>query len=237
MRIIMSEASSPLMRLMQNEGFKPFSGPHAFRVLEKAKARLNLDKVEMNDLLLAVSSLGLLLETEMALIYSLQDQICTQCGNCCTENTSLRAQKQELKRIAEAKSISYKKLKKKIKARPKKNGTMTVSRRPCPFYEKGCSVYDIRPGVCRAYPTNKLLAALAGGYNQYPEKCEIADDLLAELVIKRALEEKMFRENPEVMKNIAEKKREELNKMAGMNQTQRLQFLVNRYQKNLQRPE
>ena len=226
-----------MMRLMQTEGFKPFSGPHAFRVLEKAKARLNLEKVDMNDLLLAVSSLGLLLETEMALIYALQDQICTKCGKCCTENTSLRAQKQELKRIAEVKSISYKKLKKKVKARPKKNGTLTVSRRPCPFYEDGCSVYDVRPGVCRAYPTNKLLSALGGGYNEYPVKCEIADDLLAELVIKRALEEKMFRENPKVMKDIADKKRDEMSKLAGMNQTQRLQFLVNRYQKNLQRPE
>lgn len=225
------------MRLMQTEGFKPFSGPHAFRVLEKAKARLNLDKVDMNDLLLAVSSLGLLLETEMALIYALQDQICTRCGNCCTENTSLRAQKQELKQIAELKNISYKKLKKKVKARPSNDGAMRVSRRPCPFYEDGCSVYQIRPGVCRAYPTNKLLAALAGGYNEYPVNCEISDELLAELVIKRALEEKMFRENPEVMKDIADKKREEMSKLAGMNQTQRLQFLVNRYQKNLQPSE
>ena len=237
MSLIMSEESSPLMRLMQNEGFKPFSGPHAFRVLEKAKARLNLDKVEMNDLLLAVSSLGLLLETEMALIYALQDQICTRCGNCCTDNSSLRVPKQELKRIAEAQGISYKKLKKKIRARPRKNGTMGITRRPCPFYEDGCGVYNVRPGVCRAYPTNKLLAALGGDYPQYPAKCEIADDLLAELVIKRALEEQMFRDNPEVMKSIAEKKREEISKLSGMNQTERLQFLVNRYQKNLQPPE
>lgn len=226
-----------MMKLMQTEGFKPFSGPHAFRVLEKAKSRLNMEKVEMNDLLKAVSSLGMLLETEMALIYALQDQICTRCGNCCTENTSLKAQKLELKRIAERKGSSYKKLKKKIKARPNKDGTMRISRRLCPFYEKGCSVYDIRPGVCRAYPTNKLLAALGGGYNQYPENCEISDDLLAELVIKRALEEKMFRENPELMASLAEKKREEIKKMSGMNQTQRLQFLVNRYQKNLKQTE
>ena len=47
-------------------------------------------------------------------------------------------------------------------------------------------------------------------------------------------EEKMFRENPGLMKEIAEKKKEEVKKMAGMNQAQRLQFLVNKYQKNLQ---
>ena len=228
----MSEEPSPLMKLMQTEGFKPFSGPHAFRVLEHAKARLNLEKVEMNDLLKAVSSLGLLLETEMALIYALQDQICTRCGNCCTENRSLKTQKLELKSIAEFKNTSYKKLKKKIKARPLNDGTMRVSRRPCPFYDDGCSVYKVRPGVCRAYPTNDLLAAL-GGTGPYPESCEISDDLLAEIVIKRALEEKMFRENPELMASLVEKKRGELGKMSGMDQTQRLQYLVKRYQKNL----
>lgn len=217
---------------MQTEGFKPFSGPNAFRVLEKAKERLDLEKVEMSDLLKSVSSLGLLLETEMALIYALQDQICTKCGWCCTENTSLRAQKQELKNIAERKGSSYKKLKRRIKARPRKDGTMRVTRRPCPFYEDGCSVYDIRPGVCRAYPTNKLLAALAGN-GEYPVKCEIADALLAEIVIKRALEEKMYRENPELMSEIAEKKRGEMSRLSGMDQAQRLRFLVNRYQRNL----
>jgi Fe-S-cluster containining protein len=224
------------MRLMQTEGFNPFSGPHAFRVLEKAKARLDLEKVEMNDLLLAVSSLGLLLETEMALIYALQHQICTRCGKCCSHNTSFKAQKEELKRIAAYKNLSYKKLKKRIRARPRKDGTLRVTRRPCPFYEDGCSVYDIRPGVCRAYPTNKLLASLAGGYNQYPENCEIADDLLAELVIKRALEEKMYRENPKLMMEIVENKRKDLTRLSQMTQAQRLQFLVNRYQKNLQAP-
>lgn len=224
------------MRLIQNEGFMPFSGPNAFRVLEKAKARLNLDQVEMNDLLLAVSSLGLLLETEMAFIYTLQDQICTRCGNCCTNNTSLKVQKQELKGIAEVKKVSYKKLKKNIKAKPRKNGTLTFRRRPCPFYEEGCSIFDVRPGVCRAYPSNMILMALAGSDNLYPEKCEIADDLLAELVIKRALEEKMYRENPELMKEISEKKKVEIKMLSGMNQQQRFQFLVNRYQKNLAAP-
>jgi Fe-S-cluster containining protein len=221
---------------MQTEGFKPFSGPHAFRVLEKAKERLYLEKVEMNDLLLAVSSLGLLLETEMALIYALQDQICTRCGKCCIDNTSLNAQKEELKSIADYKNTSYKKLKKSIRASPRKNGTLRFTRRPCPFYEDECTVYNIRPGVCRAYPTNKLLAAISGRINQYPENCEIADDLLAELAIKRALEEKMYRENPELMLEIAENKRDELTRLTNMTQTQRFQFLINKYQKNLQEP-
>ena len=228
----MSEETSPLTRLMQTEGFRPFSGPDAFRVLAKAKERFNMEKMEMDDILKAVSSLGILMETEMALIYALQDQICTRCGWCCTENTSLRASKDELKRIAAYKKSSYKKLKKRIRARPRKDRTLRVTRHPCPFYEDGCSVYPIRPGVCRSYPTNKILSALAGE-GPYPDKCEISDDLLAELVIKRALEEKMTRENPELMKEIAEKKRDEMSRLSQMTQAQRLQHLVSRHRDRL----
>lgn len=228
----MSEETSPLTRLMQTEGFKPFSGPDAFRVLSKAKARLNMEKVEMDDILKAVSSLGFILETETALIYALQDQICTRCGWCCTENTSLRASKDELKRIAEHKKRSYKKLKKSIRARPNKDGTMRVTRHPCPFYEDGCSVYPVRPGVCRSFPTNMILSSLAGD-GSYPDKCEISDDLLAELVIKRALEEKMSRENPELMRSIAKKKRDEMSRLSQMPQAQRLQHLISRYRSSL----
>ena len=217
---------------MQTEGFKPFSGPDAFRVLAKAKERLNLEKMEMDDILKAVSSLGFLVETEIALIYALQDQICTRCGWCCTENTPLRAPKDELKRIAGYKKSSYKKLKKRIRARPNKDGTMRVMRHPCPFYADGCSVYQVRPGVCRSYPTNMILSSLSGD-GSYPAKCEISDDLLAEIVIKRALEEKMSRENPELMKEIAEKKREELSRLSQMTQGQRFQHLVSRHRARL----
>ena len=214
--------------LMQAEGFKPFSGPDAFRVLAKAKERFNMEKMEMDDILKAVSSLGFLMETEIALIYVLQDQICSRCGWCCTENTSLRASKDELKRIVAYKKSSYKKLKKRIKARPNKDGTMRVTRHPCPFYQDGCSVYSIRPGMCRSYPVNMILSSLAGD-GPYPSKCEISDDLMAELVIKRALEEKMSRENPELMKELAEKKRDEMSRLSQMTQAQRFQHLVSRH--------
>lgn len=232
----MSEETSPLTRLMQTEGFKPFSGPDAFRVLSKAKERLNLDKMEMDDILNAVSSLGFLMETEIALIYALQDQICTRCGWCCTENTPLNAPKDELKRIAAFKKSSYKKLKKRIRARPNRDGTMRLTRHPCPFHGDGCSVYPVRPGVCRSYPTNMILASLAGN-GPYPDKCEISDDLLAELVIKRALEEKMARETPELMKEIADKKREEMSRLSQMTQAQRFQHLVSRHRARLKQAQ
>jgi hypothetical protein len=42
---------------------------------------------------------------------------------------------------------------------------------------------------------------------------------------------------PEKMKEISEKKKVEIKMLSGMNQQQRFQFLVNRYQKNLPPPE
>jgi Fe-S-cluster containining protein len=232
----MSEETSPLTRLMQTEGFKPFSGPDAFRVLNKAKERLNLEKMEMDDILKAVSSLGFLMETEIALIYALQEQICTRCGWCCTENTPFNAPKDELKRIADFKKSSYKKLKKRIRARPNRDGTMRVTRRPCPFYGDDCSVYQVRPGVCRSFPTNMILSSLAGN-GRYPDKCEISDKLMAELVIKRALEEKMSRDTPELMAEIADKKREEMGRLSQMPQAERFRFLVSRHRERLRQSE
>ncbi len=230
----MDEGASPLLRLMQTEGFKPFSGPDAIRVYQKAKQRLNMENMTENDLLMAVSSLGALLETEIALMYALQDQICTRCGKCCTENRSMRVQKSELKQIAEHRKTSYKKIKKEAKALPRRDGTMKIKRSPCPFYNQECTVYPMRPGECRGYPANVLLKSI-GGKAEYPVDCEISDDLLVEIAIKRALEEKMQRENPELMQELAEKKRRDLARLGGMNQSQRLAYLVDRYQKTLNR--
>ena len=232
----MDEQQSPLMRLMQTDGFKPFSGSDAIRVYGKARERLNMDKVEEDDLLKAVSSLGVLLETEIALLYALQDKLCTNCGVCCTENRPMRLTKIELKQIAEKQNISYKKLKKQIHARPNNNGTFTISRKPCAFYKDGCTIYNFRPPICRSYPASKLLKAL-GGKGKYPEECPISDDLLVELVIKRALEEKMHRENPELMQELAEKKQRDLQSLRGLTQSQRLAYLAKRYQRNLKQEE
>ena len=228
----MKEQPSPLHRLMQTEGFKPFSGPDAIRVYHKATKRLNMENMDENDLLNAVSSLGVLLETEIALLYALQDQICTRCGNCCTTNKSMRVQKTELKQIAEYEKTSYKKIKCSTRALPRRDGTMKIKRSPCPFYDQECTIYSIRPGECRGYPANELLKSL-GGKAEYPSDCEISDDLLVEIAIKRALEEKMHRENPELMKELAEKKRKDLGRLGNMTQSQRLSYLVSRYQKTL----
>ncbi len=229
----MEEQLSPLMKLMQTEGFKPFSGPDAIRVYQKAKTRLNMESIREDDLLNAVSSLGVLLETEIALMYALQDQICTNCGKCCTDNKSLRVPKTELKQIAKYRKTSYKQIKKETRARPRKDGSFSISRRPCPFHEgEICTIYQVRPAQCRSYPVNGLLKSLAGK-TKYPETCNISDELLVEIAIKRSLEEKIHRESPELMKELADKKKNDLQHLDGMTQDQRLTYLTQRYQNTM----
>lgn len=231
----MEEPVSPLVRIMQHPDFKPFSGPHAFQVLQKAKNRLNLSNVELDDVLKAVSSLGLLLETEIALIYALQETLCTRCTNCCNTNKSLLVTKQELKNMAKSRRVSYKKLKRSLRAVPNNDGTVRFRRKPCPFLARNdCTVYPVRPGECRNYPASNLIMALTGG-KPYPVNCPISDDLLSEIVVKRTLEEKMFRENPELLQEFTEKRRRDNQRIAGLSSVDRMRYLINRYQNTLSR--
>ena len=233
----MDDAPSPLTRLLTRPGFKPFSGPRAFMVLERAKARLNLDQVNMEDLLKAVSSLGTLTESEAALVYALQDQMCVRCGACCRDNSPLKVSKQELEALAAHIGVSYKKLKRRIRASPNRDGTLRISRRPCPFLEESlCGVYPRRPAVCRGYPAQGVLAALGEG-KSLPNLCPISDELLAEIVVKRALEEKMHRENPELLEEFAERRRRDAARLRGLSSAQRLRTLTERYRSSLQRSQ
>ena len=230
---LMEERLSPLTRIMMHPDFKAFSGPSAFRVLEKAKARLNVGQVDVRDLLIAVSSLGALTENEVALIYALQDHACKRCGACCRENASLKVSKLQLKAMSDLTGENYKKLKRRTRAQPNRDGTMRLSRRPCPFLEGTlCSVYAARPDECRGYPANSVLRALADG-QPIPQRCPISDDLLVEIVIKRALEEKMHRENPGLLEEFTDRRRKERTRLRGLTSAQRTKVLTDKYRGTL----
>ena len=79
---------------------------------------------------------------------------CHQCGNCCTfQGGVINASKEEFKRIASFLKISFKeflndyteKVDTKISIKSEPDG-------PCFFYDKGCTIYDVRPNQCRTYP-------------------------------------------------------------------------------------
>lgn len=206
----MEEEPSPLDQIFQNPDFKPFSGPKAFEVLAKANNKVDISQVDAGDLLKAVSSLGLLREKDVALMYTLQQDICLRCGACCSENSPMKVSKSGLKAVARQQRTGYKKIKKEIKARPNGDGTLSIRRNPCPFLKDNeCIVYQARPAVCRNYPADEV-ASFIIDEGKYPGKCPIADNLLVEVVIQRALEEKMFHEDHVLFE---EKRREDIRRL------------------------
>jgi Fe-S-cluster containining protein len=227
----MSEEKSPLDRLLARPDFKPFAGRHAFRILSMAKGKLKIPPIQEGDVLKAVSSLGVMLETEVAMLVALQERLCLRCGDCCTKRGQIKFKKEELQTIADALHIEYKRLKDRIRASPMGDGTFAVAQ-PCPFQRENiCGIYSVRPGTCRGYPANDLLSSMA---NENPfEDCPIADPLLAEVVVKRVLEEQMWRDHPEELRVLAEKRRVELAKLAGMSPVERMRVLTEGYARSI----
>jgi len=226
----MSE-KSPLDRLLARTDFKPFSGRHAFRVLELSRKKLKIPPARDDDALKAVSSLGLMLETDVAMIMAIQETLCKRCGNCCRNRAHLRIRKDELKGVADYLHVEYKKLKDQLRATPMGDGTFIIAQ-PCSFLRNNlCTVYPVRPMTCRGYPANDLLNTMGRGAPL--DGCPIANDLLAEIVVKRVLEEQMWRDHPEELKAMVEKRRRDLEKLASLPQRERMRLLANGYAKNL----
>lgn len=229
----MSEERSPLDRLLARQDFKPFAGRHAFHVLELSKKRLKTPPVREEDVLKAVSSLGVVLETEVAMIVALQQALCTHCGNCCRNRGTIRLRKEELQGVADHLHVEYKRLKDQLRATPMGDGTFVVAQ-PCRLLRNNlCTVYPARPGTCRGYPASDLLANM--GRNKPFDDCPIADQLLAEVVVKRVLEEQMWREHPEELKALAERRRGELAGLAELPQSERMRRLVEGYSRSIAR--
>jgi Fe-S-cluster containining protein len=227
----MSEEKSPLDRLLARPDFKPFSGRHAFRVLELSRKKLNMPPVREDDLLKAVSSLGIVIETEVAMIVAMQEVLCRRCGNCCKERGSIRLWKDELQGVADHLRVEYKRLKDQLRVKPMGDGTFIVSQ-PCRFLRNNqCSSHSARPGTCRGYPANALLTSMGRG--EPFEGCPIADELLTEVVVKRVLEEQMWRENPDELRVFAERRRADLTVLASLPQNERMKRLVEGYSKTI----
>ncbi len=225
------EIKSPLDQIFMRSDFKPFSGPRAFKVLKLAKEMLKIPPVEEEDVLKAVSSLGVLLEMEVAMILAMQNFFCIRCGDCCRNRGSIRISKQELERISDYKKKSYKKLKEEIRAFPLGNGSFRVLL-PCRFLiGNECSIYSVRPSACQNYPASEFLKSLSTGGGD--DKCPIDEKLLAEIVVKRVFEERLFKDKPEELKRLNDQRRKDLTALANLTPIERLSRLTQSYSQYL----
>jgi Fe-S-cluster containining protein len=165
------------------------------------------------------------------MIVAMQETRCKRCGNCCRNRVYLRFRKEELKSVADFLHVEYKRLKDQLKATPMGDGTFIIPQ-PCIFLRNNlCSVYPARPGMCRGYPAYDLLTTIRRGA-QF-DGCPLANDLLAEIVVKRVLEEQMWRDHPEELKATAEKRRDDLAKLASLPQGERMKLLTKGYAETL----
>ena len=190
--IVQPMDNSPINKLVSLPGFKPFSGEKAFEILKKASDKISLTDSGKKNLLKAVSSLGIISEEDSRMLYELQAKICTKCGECCS-NRVVKIKKRELKLISEKLGITYKKLKHKLRAFPMGDNSFKIVCQPCIFKkEMSCIISELKPDDCRFFPTNYIIKAISEHhYDQLPS-CEIVDELLTRLVIRRVEEEENF---------------------------------------------
>jgi len=80
---------------------------------------------------------------------------CQHCGRCCsTPGAGLVLENGDFERIAGF--IGSRKRLKSLCRRDKDSGCW-ILRQPCPFYDRGCTIYSVRPLTCFQYPLHPPL--------------------------------------------------------------------------------
>ena len=121
-------------------------------------------------------------------------------------------------------------MKQELKAIPLGNGKFRIQQ-PCKFFTgKSCEIFEVKPFTCLSYPTIEILKNLSTGI--YDDFCPIIDDILSELVIKRVIEEKLFKENPKEFNEITEKWNKEILSYSELSQKERLEIMILKYNNN-----
>jgi len=218
-------------RYFHADGFFPFVGPIADLIKKRARKRLNLSE-ELDELIEAgVMSLSAISETELAMTFTLQDEYCEKCGNCCRLCNPLVVSKEELKEIADYLRLSYKKLKKGNKIFPRGRdypGLFNIPAAPCPFLiRNSCSIYEVRPSVCRIFPMGWAMTRLFQGKGlMVPKKCAAIENILVELATARLSIELLYREKPELLDKIAEQSKLKYDNAFSKPLDERMQTLI-----------
>ena len=98
-----------------------------------------------------------------ATIFVMADRFikCKRCGLCCSKHRNVFISKDEVRRIAKYLGISSSKFKARYGASHVSRGLWEIPGNPCPFLRgrNQCTIYDLRPNVCRAFPFASQLRA------------------------------------------------------------------------------
>ena len=191
----------------QADGFIPFTGPIAERIKKRVKEIIKNSALSDELLNIAVRSLSVITEQDLATMFATQDEHCVKCGNCCRTCSPIVASKEELKIIARHLGISYKTLKKRYKIFPRKKGQFNIPAKPCPFLrgKNFCEIYEVRPSVCRNHPTGYAVASLLEGQGlMVPKGCPSIEKMLTNTAASRVLHEIIYKEKPELYEKLSQ---------------------------------
>lgn len=78
---------------------------------------------------------------------------CTRCANCC-KTMPVKLDQADIDRIAKHLNMTVEKFVEAYLKSDDEDGLLYIRQQPCPFLgsDDRCSIYDVRPTVCREYP-------------------------------------------------------------------------------------
>ena len=134
---------------------------------------------------------------QLASLMNVQDQFCVRCGDCCRDAKQLDVLIEELVNIAKYLKVPFTRMRKKYPfADSGDSEVFYLKAGPCPFLKgkNECTIYPVRPKVCRAHPLGKTLTQASTGENApvLIPPCAATKTLLmnavqAQIIIKRVL--------------------------------------------------
>ena len=133
-----------------------------------------------------------------------QNKLCDKCGKCCRMQSTILVTQADLARMADYLHIPYKKLKKKLKLIPRKDGGFFLEGKPCPFLKGNkCSIYEVCPLVCRTYPANYIITSAANGKTPKLDfECGVIRKLFAWKIATATAIIRAEKEDPELVESM-----------------------------------
>jgi hypothetical protein len=168
-------------------------------VVEEAKRMLKPYPQLEEDIKKAIEKPMFITPFDIAVLTKKQDEWCNKCGECCRQSTPIRMLSLEAKTIAHFLGISYKKFKQKYRLVPRGDGTFDMPGRPCPFLKGNlCSIYKVRPIVCRYFPAGDAISDMADKKSaiELPRYCHVIKKFVALKVVAEVARMNIEREDP-----------------------------------------
>lgn len=196
----------------------------SFELIEYIQTRLlnsvsplltTVDEIER-----AAMSMLSIYEPELSAMFVLQTDYCIQCGECCRRCSPICVTLDEVHKIASHLKISPKRFRNKIKGKTDEKGSLHIRGEPCPFLKgDDCSIYPVRPGVCRAFPVGYAISSIVAEESlEMPNYCHALKEMHISVATSRLLNDMLCRERPDLVSEMFTKTEEMIERSLSANE-------------------